>query len=477
MPAVAYEGQWTTVPAIKSYFGLGLLAARRFSTEKDATAELRRRALAGDVPCAAELGKMYLDASHTDTRHWLELAAEREFVESQYLLGVHLNDLANMDADAAAATPSDAAAERGEMSREGREKVLKDIEEAKKDARRKRKDRLQKKRRGAAAGLGPGQSLSLDGSWDTVEAAEAPMSDADLCVYWLRSAGRAGHGPAMCYLGNVLLQRHRAGGPIGDGQEALLWYQRAGNLQPIPQADAFYNLGTLCFSGQPGLVEVDLGKSMQYFERGAECGDVSCLFWVGYCHLTGEGGAEVNVDKGMAFLSRAAEADHPSAHYHLAVAYRSGQAPVSPGAQPSREELGTRHLEAAADLGDGDALFVLANMCLDEASGGVADSAGSADRGIAYLRRAVAACHTDATVTLGALFYAGNHVPQDKRKAFELYNTAAEQGSKEAWRNLASMYFLGDGIPKSEEIAREIMKTIFGKIDGSVSKPSDAAST
>ncbi len=52
-------------------------------------------------------------------------------------------------------------------------------------------------------------------------------------------------------------------------------------------------------------------------------------------------------------------------------------------------------------------------------------------------------------------------LPANKRRAFELYNIAAESGSKEAWRNLASMYYLGDGVPKSEETAKQIMNVIF----------------
>jgi TPR repeat protein len=52
-------------------------------------------------------------------------------------------------------------------------------------------------------------------------------------------------------------------------------------------------------------------------------------------------------------------------------------------------------------------------------------------------------------------------VEQDKRRAFELYNTAAEQGHKQAWRNLAAMYLAGDGVPQSEEVARQIASVIL----------------
>ena len=83
----------------------------------------------------------------------------------------------------------------------------------------------------------------------------------------------------------------------------------------------------------------------------------------------------------------------------------------------------------------------------------------------------------------------------NKRRAFEFYQLAAEQvsvvsnsilkpllisnkhpflpsvsllcplaqGSLDAWRNLASMHYLGDGVPKSVDLAKEIMKVVFGK--------------
>ena len=66
--------------------------------------------------------------------------------------------------------------------------------------------------------------------------------------------------------------------------------------------------------------------------------------------------------------------------------------------------------------------------------------------------------HVDAITTLGAMHYAGRGGLQvNKRRAFELYNQASELGSREAWLNLASMHYNGDGVPKSEALAREIL--------------------
>ena len=48
--------------------------------------------------------------------------------------------------------------------------------------------------------------------------------------------------------------------------------------------------------------------------------------------------------------------------------------------------------------------------------------------------------------------------PRDYAKAFQYYNIAAENGSQQAWKNLASMYMLGEGVPKSIETAEHIMQ-------------------
>ena len=36
-------------------------------------------------------------------------------------------------------------------------------------------------------------------------------------------------------------------------------------------------------------------------------------------------------------------------------------------------------------------------------------------------------------------------------------------GSSDAWKNLAAMYLIGDGVPKSEVTAKEIMRVMFKK--------------
>lgn len=53
----------------------------------------------------------------------------------------------------------------------------------------------------------------------------------------------------------------------------------------------------------------------------------------------------------------------------------------------------------------------------------------------------------------------------DLEAAFHCYQTAAEGGNKLAWRNLASMYALGEGVAQSEQMAKQILVTLGDTIE------------
>ena len=50
---------------------------------------------------------------------------------------------------------------------------------------------------------------------------------------------------------------------------------------------------------------------------------------------------------------------------------------------------------------------------------------------------------------------------RNQRRAFELYQHAGELGSKEGWQNVVACYMTGEGVPKSEEIAKYIRETML----------------
>lgn len=74
---------------------------------------------------------------------------------------------------------------------------------------------------------------------------------------------------------------------------------------------------------------------------------------------------------------------------------------------------------------------------------------------------AAAQGHADASYCLGVMYYTTG----DFEAAFHCYQAAAESGNMLAWRNLASMYALGEGVARSEQMAKHIMTTLRDKIE------------
>lgn len=308
-------------------------------------------------------------------------------------------------------------------------------------------------------------------------------SKEEMSMRWLHLAASAGHGRAMCFLGNLLLSK----GTKEEACQAIDWYKKAIAL-PVPQNDALFNLATLYFEGHEiAGVDMNLSQSFYLFQQAAAGGDISAMFWLGHCYSTGEGGVGlVNPCLAVQYLDEAAKFGHPSAHFHLASIYRTGLlsadssssssrccggaasgsacgcACTSPAPVPADSKKFRHHLDAAVGLGDVDALFCLGDMALH----GLDDQPVDEAKAVLLLQQASNGGHAQAALALGVVHYnglPGAGVAKDRNQAFQYYTVAAERGSQEAWRNLAAMHFTGDGVPKNENTAREIMRLIFGR--------------
>ena len=60
---------------------------------------------------------------------------------------------------------------------------------------------------------------------------------------------------------------------------------------------------------------------------------------------------------------------------------------------------------------------------------------------------------------LGAIAFA----KEDYEMAFQYYQSAGELGNETGWLNVASMYSLGQGVPKNDAMAKHILKTVVKK--------------
>ena len=375
--------------------------------------------------------------------------------------------------------------------------VLKEIEMEKKAARVRRKEKMTRKREAAKAATEGGTAAAAandDADMPVVTLTPARSSDVDReeeelnlsWQHWLRRAAGADHVTAQVYLANNLLHLSPAdglGGSFVDIKEAERLYARAGKSGMLAvaaggagaesaqgqsqsqshSADAFFNLGTLYFSGAYDstgalVITQDEQKSIAAFTQAAQLGDAGAQYWMGHCHVSGEGGqpeGAADVRKGVALLRLAAAQQHPAALYYLCTAHRSGLHDHQ-GQEVITADQRQFHalLDQAVEAGDVDALFCKADLHMNGLEGVTRDES----KAVKFLEKAVQLDHVDSITTLGAMHYAGRGgLEVNKRRAFELYNKASELGSREAWLNLASMHYNGDGVPKSEALAREIM--------------------
>ena len=387
------------------------------------------RKLSDTVTCSSD-NKTTISIEEETARLWLEIAAiDHDDPEAQFLLALLLDEINKKQLQSTAQTGED---------------VLKEIQQARKAAIANKKRKKMNKN-------------------NIVEENVIQVEQTVSTLSLLRKAANQGHGKAMCYLGNKLLEK-------GDVLEAVKWYKLSTSTNP-PVTDALYNLGSLYYEGRTPTLEIDLPLSLSYFISAADAGDLSACFWCGYCYMTGSGGVQkIDPNKAIMYLNKSAVEGNGTAHYHLATVYRSGLSDccstesdcnhkASVSIKPNKE-LFHYHVNKAVELEDPDAMFCMADIYFHGLEGVEKD----VDKAKKLYESASKLDHVEATVALGALYYNGiGGYKKDRSKAFELYNKAAEKGSLEAWRNLASMYYLGDGIDKSEDMAKQIMKNVFGK--------------
>ena len=455
-------------------------------------------------------------------RHDLEIVAEKDHVQAQFLLGVLLSSGLSFT------TPTQPSIESSSNSGSKAE-VMKEIRGIQMSVVKGKKD---KRHTSDSSTVTSTQSSSSDSNTNDLESAK----------YWLRRAITFKHGRSMCLLANLLLKSDST----DDHSEAKRLYEEATQCADDSKIDAYFNLGSIYYSGNEH-VSRDEKKSFQYFLTAANTPlsttstpsshlitstsgsnssstvidsnpteptyDPDSCYYVGHCYTIGENGCgEINPKLALHYLYRARQ--HPKALYLLATLYRSGLSYTRTDPTPTcdqdasntmpitinradlsstdsgsgaevyniivpNHELFNRYLLQAVALDDEDALFCLAdikwngfeghNSDLPSGTGSVADTDAdlifqvNRKEAISYYQRASDLGSLEATLCLAAIYYHGYEgMPRDPHQAFILYNIAAEKGSEDAWRNLAAMYYLGDGVEQSEHTAREIMKVVFG---------------
>jgi TPR repeat protein len=410
-----------------------------------------------------------------EARDQLISAAKSGHCEAQFQLGSFYAHFPNIEAGL-------------QKEAESKKDVLKEIKVVKINNKRRLKEKKLKDR-GVTEFDAASDEQDLSG-----------MNDGELAHYWLRCAATSGHGRAMCLLANRLL---KTDDKADDVLEAISWYEKAAALEP-PLTEALYNLGTVYFEGNDvANIDADAVRALGYFRLAAQLGDTDAHYWLGHVHSSGHIPQWIDPDRAIVHFMEAHKLGHSNALFRVAVLYRYGMSRQAflqqlqeqrqgqpqhqhsstcshadhdscSHAQPSEEPVinSFNDLQSSPELfrgylqrsimedNDDEAIAMLAEMKLFGTDG----ESKNETEAFELFQQAHALGNTHAAYCLGVMHYNGHaNLPKDAAKAFEYYNIAAEGGGDSAisaYRNLAAMYYCGDGVEKSETMAKDIMKTI-----------------
>jgi len=293
--------------------------------------------------------------------------------------------------------------------------------------------------------------------------------------FWMKAAALDhGHAIALVRLGNTALEKANASKEIEEARQyaekAMEYYQTAGEKG---SAEGWFNFGHLLWfedashDATTSIVKKDNKESLDAFYKAIYLGDRDAMFFVGVQLLSDDeaglslaaetyGSLAERYQAGLDLIEQAASLEHGGALYYLCLLHLNGHDELQ--VYPCAPEEFVSRLDAAANAGDSDALF-LRGHCFYHGDDGFTQNFESA---LENFLAAAEAGHSDAAVSAGAMLHQGiGGVTWDQRRAFELYQLAGELGNIEGWRNVVACYALGEGVPQSDEMAKHIAKTVL----------------
>ncbi|MDR3154882.1 MAG: sel1 repeat family protein [Deltaproteobacteria bacterium] len=205
--------------------------------------------------------------------------------------------------------------------------------------------------------------------------------------------------------------------------ELLLQIERGDNA-------AMITLGIIYERGQYG-VDINYGKSLEWFQKAADAGVPEGHFNVAYSYQVGEGTAP-DFKKALDGYLKAAELKVPLAYLRLAEIYLNGKLGVT--ADP---KAAISYYEQAAAAGILQAELTMADLYLNGRAGVTQDTA----KGIQYLNSLADRNVPEALNYLGAIYYLGQwNQAQDTAKSKEYFQKASDLLFGLAMKNLAAYY-------------------------------------
>lgn len=204
-------------------------------------------------------------------------------------------------------------------------------------------------------------------------------------------------------------------------------------------------------------VEEDLRIAKEWFQRAAELGlsdaeeewaelsHIEIYTAEDYMRMSKEANEAGDKSAGMRYLGKAADKGAVDAQLFLGIILT-----MEPG---ENNGDGIEYLEGAAEQGSKEAWGLLGNLYQQ---GKIVPE--DIHKAMEYWEKASELGHTESMVRLGTLLVSGEamgeDIPKDGKRAFQLFNKAAQAGDAGGKRGLGVLYALGEGVAADRSKAK-----------------------
>ncbi len=192
-------------------------------------------------------------------------------------------------------------------------------------------------------------------------------------------------------------------------------------------------------------IEKDAKKAEKWIKAAADAGDAEALYYLARIYDDSREGKHPNKEV-VAVLEKSAGMGFPAAQVMLGKIYQFGRRGIPKDLKKAR-----MWYEMAAAKGANEAMAQL-NVIYQQ-SGDANTKAAMADENVEWLELGVKQGNAEAALNLGKMAETGRGVPQNYKRAAELYQIAADEGLVQAQAALGKLYANGDGVPQDNEKA------------------------
>lgn len=211
-------------------------------------------------------------------------------------------------------------------------------------------------------------------------------------------------------------------------------------VDDLPDASKYADI-SLLMPNKPlkGFENIDNVQMHDVMLRKAEEGDVEAMNVVAGNYNWGTGVIK-NQEKAFSWWKKAADLGLDEAQYYVGVFYGTGDI------VPQDYKTAINYFSKAADQGYADAVYQLATFMRH----GYGFRHKNLDKAIALYKRAAEMGHVEALKDMAWIYFRGEGVKKNYHKALEYYYKLAEFDYDEAYWHISESFMEGKGVPKKE---------------------------